>query len=352
MNGTLISINDTSATIDFINQTTAKQERKTIPIGGAVRPHVDYLNKNMIGKPVEFSVKKDINGKDQVTFVGKPKGDFKSGKEIKQENTDLKVGLLMAVDEGTFTIQDADGRTHRYCVGGENRRIKDKAEEFGTYPLKLQYGVTKANFLTENSQILGVPTKPEIAALTPEKGVPETKPNTTSTKPQEQYKCEVCSKDITEPEKSRSRLFYSKTLCSDCLKKEEIKHNGMAPPQKKTEEKPVSVPEGLAPPPAEIEALKAEVERAVEKSKTEKLQEVTTKDAARPPTPPASRISIYVVINLGGYESLKIGIDGEAVDRDKLRAVLDDELAQYGRNNELAKTAIDSYRKRILGGAV
>ena len=48
-------------------------------------------------------------------------------------------------------------------------------------------------------------------------------------------------------------------------------------------------------------------------------------------------------------ESLKVGVDGETSDRPALIAYLDDTLAQLGRNNGLAKDAIDSYRKRILG---
>jgi len=64
--------------------------------------------------------------------------------------------------------------------------------------------------------------------------------------------------------------------------------------------------------------------------------------------PPASRITIDTTINLGGYESLKIGINGEATDHAALKAYLIDTLRQYGQRDPMTREAIDRYIHRVL----
>ena len=64
--------------------------------------------------------------------------------------------------------------------------------------------------------------------------------------------------------------------------------------------------------------------------------------------PPASRITIDTTINLGGYESLKIGINGEATDHAALKAYLIDTLRQYGQRDTMTREAIDRYIHRVL----
>jgi hypothetical protein len=236
MNGTLVSIDNNTAIIDFINQSTAKQERQEKPIGGTVRTHVGFLLENRIGKEVEFSVKIGLDGKEYWSFIGVPKGnakDFKSGQEIRKEDQKMVVGLLWSADDANYKVQDANGKEHIYCVGPNNKHIMNKAVEFGTFPLTLRYSVTKDSFLSPQSQILGVPTPAEIAALTPENPAEETKPTQTSTTAPEQAICSVCGCKTTEKERSRSKLFHSKVMCGNCQLEEEAKLKGMAPPPEK-----------------------------------------------------------------------------------------------------------------------
>ncbi len=83
-------------------------------------------------------------------------------------------------------------------------------------------------------------------------------------------------------------------------------------------------------------------------------EEMEKPDTARPtpsplPAPEFATLSIIHTVNLGNYESLKIGIEGQAVDREELEQFLDDTLSRYGRNHPATMEAIDTYRRRVLG---
>ena len=64
--------------------------------------------------------------------------------------------------------------------------------------------------------------------------------------------------------------------------------------------------------------------------------------------PPASRITIDTSINLGIYEFLKVGVQGEAADHAALKAYLIDTLRQYGQRDPMTREAIDRYIHRVL----
>lgn len=66
--------------------------------------------------------------------------------------------------------------------------------------------------------------------------------------------------------------------------------------------------------------------------------------------PRSSRITIACTINLQGYESLKVAIDGEASDRDQLKAYLIDTLHGFGQKDQLTKDQINQYIARVLAG--
>jgi len=77
-------------------------------------------------------------------------------------------------------------------------------------------------------------------------------------------------------------------------------------------------------------------------------------DTARPtpsplPAPENARLSIVHTVNLGNYESLKVGIEGQAEDREELELFIDDTIARFGRNHPATMDAIDTYRRRVLG---
>lgn len=67
--------------------------------------------------------------------------------------------------------------------------------------------------------------------------------------------------------------------------------------------------------------------------------------------PPASRVSIDCSINLGGYESLKVGVQGEASDLPAQKEFLIDTLRGMGQRNVMAQSAIESYVFRVLEAA-
>lgn len=109
-------------------------------------------------------------------------------------------------------------------------------------------------------------------------------------------------------------------------------------------------PEGFTP---ANEIPKDNINRLEEEAKAKEKEKP---DTARPtpsplPAPENARITIAHTINLGNYESLKVGIEGQSEDREKLNLILDDMLAQYGRNHPPTREAIDIYRRRVLGSA-
>ena len=67
------------------------------------------------------------------------------------------------------------------------------------------------------------------------------------------------------------------------------------------------------------------------------------------PAPTFATLTIVHTVNLGNYESLKVGIEGQAVDREEIELFLDDTLARYGRNHPATMDAIDTYRRRVMG---
>jgi hypothetical protein len=347
--GTLVDITPVKATIKVISEVDATLIDRTLPIGPAVKPYAEGL-KTTIGKEVAYSIKKDLKNEEYYSFIKAaeaPAAPVTTGPDKR------KKGLLMSADMSGFSIQ-FQGKLCRYAAGGQNKHIVDRAEEFNKFPLWVMFNYDGSGFLTRDSDIIGVPTKEEIevelAASKEEQKVKEQNP---APGPQPAHiKCQVCEAELTDAELKKSQLFFSKALCKKCFTEAEevlggkkLSDRAPLPAEKPAEstpdkEKPVSVKEGIAP-------------TEPDKQATITTQEDRKEQPARPLTPPpASRISLSVTVSLGNFESLKIGVEGDAADRDQLRALLDGELAQYGRTNELAKTAIDSYRKRVLGGAV
>ncbi len=83
-------------------------------------------------------------------------------------------------------------------------------------------------------------------------------------------------------------------------------------------------------------------------------EEMKNQDTARPtpsplPAPEFATLTIVHTVNLGNYESLKIGIEGQAEDREELELFLNDTLSRYGREHPPTMEAIDTYRRRVLG---
>ncbi|MFA5165665.1 MAG: hypothetical protein WC481_08925, partial [Candidatus Omnitrophota bacterium] len=70
----------------------------------------------------------------------------------------------------------------------------------------------------------------------------------------------------------------------------------------------------------------------------------------------ARKVSFACTVNLDRYENFRMevtddGIETEA-DIDALIADFDRALARFGRKDEKARAAIDSYRERILGTVI
>jgi len=90
---------------------------------------------------------------------------------------------------------------------------------------------------------------------------------------------------------------------------------------------------------------------AVEKQETRDISTSPSPPASTRPggvPPPGARISIDCAINLGGYESIKVGIQGDASDLPALKAYLIDTLRSMGERDVMAKASIEKYITRVL----
>jgi predicted component of type VI protein secretion system len=69
--------------------------------------------------------------------------------------------------------------------------------------------------------------------------------------------------------------------------------------------------------------------------------------------PGGARLKLEAKINLGNYESLGVQVEADCrtpEDVDELRAMLDAELAKFGRDDPEIGARVDTWRHRVLGG--
>lgn len=86
-----------------------------------------------------------------------------------------------------------------------------------------------------------------------------------------------------------------------------------------------------------------------EEPKPPQAEPKTSAPSTSQPAPEFATLTIVHTVNLGNYESLKIGIEGPAGERVKLEQFLDDTLSRYGRAHPPTTEAIDTYRRRVMG---
>jgi hypothetical protein len=69
--------------------------------------------------------------------------------------------------------------------------------------------------------------------------------------------------------------------------------------------------------------------------------------------PGGARLKLEAKVNLGNYESLGVQVEADcrtSEDVDELRAMLDAELAKFGRDDLEIGARIDAWRHRVIGG--